>query len=86
MEEQSAAVLPEVFETFSEARQAGFLAMKALKDKGLGVVGTFCTYTPVEIFMAAGLIPVGLCSTSDETVAAAEKTLPRNLCPLIKAS
>jgi benzoyl-CoA reductase/2-hydroxyglutaryl-CoA dehydratase subunit BcrC/BadD/HgdB len=40
----------------------------------------------VELFLAAGLIPVGLCSTSEETVPAAEKTLPRNLCPLIKAS
>jgi benzoyl-CoA reductase/2-hydroxyglutaryl-CoA dehydratase subunit BcrC/BadD/HgdB len=49
-------------------------------------VGTFCTYVPVELIMAAGLIPVGLCSTSDETIPEAEKTLPRNLCPLIKAS
>lgn len=78
--------LPEIFESFSEARKSGFLSMKALKDKGVGVVGTFCTYTPQEVFMAAGLVPVGLCSTSDETVAEAEKTLPRNLCPLIKAS
>jgi benzoyl-CoA reductase/2-hydroxyglutaryl-CoA dehydratase subunit BcrC/BadD/HgdB len=31
-------------------------------------------------------VPVGLCSTSDETIPEAEKTLPRNLCPLIKAS
>jgi benzoyl-CoA reductase/2-hydroxyglutaryl-CoA dehydratase subunit BcrC/BadD/HgdB len=29
---------------------------------------------------------VGLCSTSEETIAEAEKSLPRNLCPLIKAS
>ena len=78
--------LPEIFESFSEARKDGFLAMKSLKEKGAGVVGTFCTYTPLEVFMAAGLVPVGLCSTSDETIAEAEKTLPRNLCPLIKAS
>ncbi len=78
--------LPEIFESFSEARKNGFLSMKALKEKGRGVVGTFCTYTPLEIFLAADLVPVGLCSTSDETVAEAEKTLPRNLCPLIKAS
>jgi benzoyl-CoA reductase/2-hydroxyglutaryl-CoA dehydratase subunit BcrC/BadD/HgdB len=49
-------------------------------------VGTFCTYVPVEIFLAADLVPVGLCSTSDETIGEAEKVLPRNLCPLIKAS
>jgi benzoyl-CoA reductase/2-hydroxyglutaryl-CoA dehydratase subunit BcrC/BadD/HgdB len=41
---------------------------------------------PVELFLAADLIPVGLCSTSDETIGEAEKVLPRNLCPLIKAS
>jgi benzoyl-CoA reductase/2-hydroxyglutaryl-CoA dehydratase subunit BcrC/BadD/HgdB len=78
--------LPEVFAGFAEARQQGFLAMKDMKERGQGVVGLFCTYTPVEIFMAAGLLSVGLCATSDETIAEAEKTLPSNLCPLIKSS
>ncbi|MDR1545835.1 MAG: 2-hydroxyacyl-CoA dehydratase family protein [Deltaproteobacteria bacterium] len=78
--------LPEIFDSFAQARKNGFLAVKKLKDQGRGVVGTFCTYTPVEIFLAAGLTPVGLCSTSDETIPEAEKILPRNLCPLIKAS
>ncbi|MDR0758558.1 MAG: 2-hydroxyacyl-CoA dehydratase family protein [Treponema sp.] len=78
--------LPELFESFSDARKQGFLAMKSLKEQGYGVVGTFCSYVPVELFLAAGLIPVGLCSTSEETIPAAEKTLPSNLCPLIKAS
>src|SRR5699024_8044824 len=36
--------------------------------------------------MAAGAIPVGLCSFSDETISDAEQDLPRNLCPLIKSS
>ncbi|MDR2743137.1 MAG: 2-hydroxyacyl-CoA dehydratase family protein [Treponema sp.] len=78
--------LPEIFESFSEARRQGFITMKSLKEQGYGVAGTFCSYVPVELFLAAGLIPVGLCSTSEETIAEAEKTLPRNLCPLIKAS
>jgi benzoyl-CoA reductase/2-hydroxyglutaryl-CoA dehydratase subunit BcrC/BadD/HgdB len=78
--------MPDIFDSFSQARRNGFLAVKHLKDQGRGVVGTFCTYTPVEVFMAAGLTPVGLCSTSDETIPEAEKVLPRNLCPLIKAS
>jgi benzoyl-CoA reductase/2-hydroxyglutaryl-CoA dehydratase subunit BcrC/BadD/HgdB len=82
----SAMPLPEIFDSFGQARKNGFLAVKGLKDQGKGVVGTFCTYTPVEIFMAAGLVPVGLCSTSDETIPDAEKVLPSNLCPLIKAS
>ncbi|GMO25334.1 MAG: double-cubane-cluster-containing anaerobic reductase [Termitinemataceae bacterium] len=78
--------MPEIFESFSDARKQGFITMKNLKEAGRGVVGTFCTYVPVEIFLAANLIPVGLCSTSDETIGEAEKVLPRNLCPLIKAS
>jgi benzoyl-CoA reductase/2-hydroxyglutaryl-CoA dehydratase subunit BcrC/BadD/HgdB len=78
--------LPEIFDSFSDARKQGFLAMKALKEQGYGVVGTFCSYVPVELFIAAGLVYVGLCSTSEETIPEAEKTLPRNLCPLIKAS
>lgn len=78
--------LPKIFDEFADARKTGFLAMKELKDQGKGVVGTFCTYTPLEIFYAADLVPVGLCATSDETVAEAEKDLPANLCPLIKSS
>lgn len=78
--------LPQVFDSFAEARQNGFLAMKKIKDSGKGVVGQFCTYTPLEIFMAADLVSVGLCSTSDETIPDAEKVLPSNLCPLIKSS
>lgn len=78
--------LPQIFKDFSEARQNGFLAMKQIKDNGKGVVGQFCTYTPLEIFMAADLVNVSLCSSSDETIPEAEKVVPANLCPLIKSS
>lgn len=78
--------LPQVFDSFAEARQNGFLAMKKIKDSGKGVVRQFCTYTPLEIFMAADLVSVALCSTSDETIPEAEKYLLSNLCHLIKSS
>lgn len=78
--------LPEVFEEFAEQRKNSFLAVKQLKDKGIPVVGAYCTYFPQEIAMAMGAATVGLCSTSDETIAEAEKDLPKNLCPLIKSS
>ena len=78
--------LPEVFEEFAEQRQKSFLAVKQLKDKGIPVIGSYCTYFPKEIAMAMGAATVSLCSTSDETIPAAEKDLPRNLCPLIKSS
>ena len=79
-------VLPSTFENFADARKEGFLTIKNLKDEGKKVVGTFCTYTPVEILLAADIIPIGICSYSDETIPEAEKHLPSNLCPLIKSS
>ena len=78
--------LPEVFEEFAEQRKNSFLAVKQLKDQGIPVVGSYCTYFPQEIAMAMGVATVSLCSTSDETIAEAEKDLPKNLCPLIKSS
>ncbi|UUV17981.1 double-cubane-cluster-containing anaerobic reductase [Fusobacteria bacterium ZRK30] len=78
--------LPENFQDFEEARRDGFLTIKELKDSGKSIVGTFCTYTPKELIYAAGAVPVSLCSLSEETIPAAEKHLPKNLCPLIKAS
>lgn len=78
--------LPEIFEEFAEQRQRSFLVMKEVKDKGIPVVGAYCTYFPQEIAMAMGAVTVGLCSTSDETIPIAEKDLPKNLCPMVKAS
>lgn len=78
--------LPEVFEEFAQQRKNSFLALKEIKDKGIPVVGAYCTYFPREIAMAMGAVTVGLCSTSDETIPVAEKDLPKNLCPLIKSS
>lgn len=78
--------LPEVFEEFAQQRRNSFLAVKEFKEKGIPVVGAYCTYFPKEIAMAMGAATVGLCSTSDETIPAAEKDLPKNLCPLIKSS
>lgn len=78
--------LPAVFEEFAEARREAFVSVKKVKDQGIPVIGAYCTYFPVEIALAAGAAQVGLCSTSGETIPAAEKDLPANLCPLIKSS
>ena len=83
---QTGLRLPEHFETYGEARKKGFLRMKELKEQGKRVVGMFCSFVPTELVYAAGALPVGLCAFSDETIPAAEADLPRNLCPLIKAS
>lgn len=78
--------LPETFEAYSDARKAGFLKVKTAKESGRRVAGTFCTFTPLEILDAAGMLAVSLCGMSAETIPAAEVDLPRNLCPLIKSS
>lgn len=78
--------LPEVFEEFAEQRKNSFLAVKEAKDKGIPVVGSYCTYFPKELPMAIGAAAVSLCSMSGETIEVAEQDLPKNLCPLIKAS
>lgn len=78
--------LPKIFDEFSEARRKGFIEVKNLKDQGKNVVGTYCVFTPWELIIAAGAIPVSLCGMSEEPIAEAERHLPRNLCPLIKSS
>lgn len=56
------------------------------KNDNKKVIGTFCVYVPDEIALAANAIPVGLCGGSDFWVPDGEKVLPKNTCPLIKAS
>lgn len=74
------------YETYAEARKAGFLRMKELKESGRRVVGIFCSFVPTELIEAAGGTAAPLCATSEEPITAAEADLPKNLCPLIKAS
>ena len=78
--------LPEIFEEFNDQRKNSFVTAMELKQKGVPLVGVFCTYLPQEIPMAMGAAVVGLCSMSGETIPEAEQDLPRNLCPLIKSS
>ncbi len=75
-----------MYEQLREGIQKAPVVLKELHEQGKPVVGIYCAYTPVEVIMAAGAIPVSLCSTSGAPIAAAEEFLPRNLCPLIKAS
>jgi len=56
------------------------------KASGQRIVGIMCEYTPRELIMAAGGVPVCLCGGSEETIAPAEEHLPANLCPLIKST
>ena len=56
------------------------------KAAGRKAIGFYCLYSPTELAVAAGAIPLPLCGTRNDPIAAAEESLPRNLCPLIKSS
>lgn len=56
------------------------------KREGRPVVGIMCEFTPRELIMAAGGVPVCLCGGCADTIPAAETVLPSNLCPLIKST
>jgi benzoyl-CoA reductase/2-hydroxyglutaryl-CoA dehydratase subunit BcrC/BadD/HgdB len=56
------------------------------KAGGVPIVGIMCEFTPREIILAAGAVPVCLCGGSAATIPAAEQFLPTNLCPLIKST
>ncbi len=78
--------LPEIFEEFAEQKKQSFLEVKKCKDRHIPVIGAYCSYFPRELATAMGAVPVGLCSSSEETVKIAESVLPKNVCPLIKFS
>ncbi len=59
---------------------------EAARNRGLHVVGICCEYTPRELILAAGGVPVCLCGGSQATIPPAEDDLPANLCPLIKST
>jgi benzoyl-CoA reductase/2-hydroxyglutaryl-CoA dehydratase subunit BcrC/BadD/HgdB len=59
---------------------------EAARAEGRPVVGIMCEFTPREIILAAGAVPVCLCGGSAATIPAAEQFLPANLCPLIKST
>jgi benzoyl-CoA reductase/2-hydroxyglutaryl-CoA dehydratase subunit BcrC/BadD/HgdB len=56
------------------------------QKKGRKVFGTFCVFVPDEVIIAANGIVTGLCGGSQFWVPGGETVLPKNTCPLIKAS
>lgn len=76
----------ETFEKIAAMRDRNVIALKEAKESGARVAGTYCQYSPTELIVAAGAIAISLCGTSQTPIPAAERVLPRNLCPLIKSS
>jgi len=71
---------------FERASELSLLGLTEHKEAGGKVAGLYCLFAPTELVRAAGAIPVSLCGKKEAPIPAAEKTLPPNLCPLIKSS
>jgi benzoyl-CoA reductase/2-hydroxyglutaryl-CoA dehydratase subunit BcrC/BadD/HgdB len=56
------------------------------KRKGGFVVGTFCTFVPEELVIAAGGICVGLCAGAEWSTPEVDQLLPRTTCALIRGA
>jgi benzoyl-CoA reductase/2-hydroxyglutaryl-CoA dehydratase subunit BcrC/BadD/HgdB len=56
------------------------------KEKGGFVTGTFCTFVPEELVLAAGGICVGLCAGAEWSTPEVDALLPRTTCALIKGA
>lgn len=67
-------------------RGVNSVKIKEAHEAGKKIVGMYCVFSPSEIALAADAISVTLCGTTQEPIEAAERDLPRNLCPLIKSS
>jgi benzoyl-CoA reductase/2-hydroxyglutaryl-CoA dehydratase subunit BcrC/BadD/HgdB len=66
--------------------EENLLDIEQAKAQGRAAIGFYCLYSPAEMAVAADAIPLPLCGTRNDPIAAAEEILPRNLCPLIKSS
>ena len=56
------------------------------KADGRPIVGIMCEFTPRELILAAGGVPVCLCGGSQKAAEVAESVLPAGVCPLIKST
>lgn len=56
------------------------------KAAGRKVIGSYCTFVPEEIVLAANGVHVGLCSGAEFATDKVETLLPRNTCSLIKSA
>lgn len=59
---------------------------KNLMGRNKKLIGTYCMMVPEEIIYAAGAIPVRLSGGSYETSCAGDELVPRDTCPVVKAS
>lgn len=75
-----------VLKRFAEMVPNAYAYAHAAREAGRPVVGILCEYTPRELILAAGGVPVCLCGGDARKIPIAEEVLPANLCPLVKST
>lgn len=58
---------------------------RELKAEGKGIIGYLCTFTPIEIITAAGLVPYRLTGSADEAISTADMHLETIACPYTRS-
>jgi bzd-type benzoyl-CoA reductase N subunit len=58
---------------------------RELKAEGKGIIGYMCTFTPIEIIAAAGLVPFRLTGSADEPISDADRHLETIACPYTRS-
>ncbi|MDD3654978.1 MAG: 2-hydroxyacyl-CoA dehydratase, partial [Desulfotomaculaceae bacterium] len=62
---------PFTMNVVQDMREQNILALEHAKRDNRKVVGMYCAFAPQELALAAGAIPVSLCGTRHEPIAAA---------------
>jgi len=68
---------------FEEAFRSRSERLAALNAEGRRMLGYFCTYTPLEVIHAAGLIPIRVLG-GEGTIGAADTLAPGFICPYMR--
>lgn len=74
-----------VLRQMEEYQDNKVLQVKAAKESGRKLVGFYCAYSPRELAMAAGAMSASLCGSVEEPLKAADRDLPRNICPVVRS-
>ncbi|MCG8643552.1 MAG: 2-hydroxyacyl-CoA dehydratase family protein [Desulfobacterales bacterium] len=77
---------PDLLKKLQQITEQNVMNIETHKKEGNHAIGFYCIYAPTELAVAANAIPLPLCGTRQDPIEAAEESLPRNLCPLIKSS
>jgi benzoyl-CoA reductase/2-hydroxyglutaryl-CoA dehydratase subunit BcrC/BadD/HgdB len=75
-----------VTQTIQDVHNDFALSLEMAREDGKKVVGCLCSYSPTELILAAGAIPVGLCGSTQEPITKAEEILSPDQCPKVKAT